>query len=83
MLFRNRVECLLDYVASEWIHTQRKNVTMDGICDRNDLFGSTMLEATLYQEIAKAIDHEWICLVDDGLDDFELLFGCADFQLLL
>lgn len=42
-----------------------------------------MFEAALYQEVAKAIDHEWICLVDNGFDYFELLLSGADFQLLL
>jgi hypothetical protein len=42
-----------------------------------------VLEATLNEEIAKAIDHERICLIDDSFDDLELLLGSPNFQLLL
>lgn len=41
-----------------------------------------MLEATLNEEIAKAIDHERVSLSNDGLDDIELLISGADLKLL-
>lgn len=42
-----------------------------------------MLEATLDEEVAETVDHKWVGLVDDGLNDLELLLRCAKFQLLL
>ena len=56
---------------------------MDSICYGHDLFGRAMFEAALDQEVAKAIDHERICLVDNRFHYFELLLSRADFQLLL
>ena len=43
----------------------------------------TYLEAALDQKIAKTIDHQWVGLSNDGLDDIELLLGCAYLQFLL
>jgi hypothetical protein len=42
-----------------------------------------VLKTALDKEISKAIDHEWIGLVNNCLDNIMFLFGCADFQLLL
>lgn len=42
-----------------------------------------MLEATLDEEIAEAVDHKRIRLVDDSVDDLKLLVGCGDLELLL
>lgn len=42
-----------------------------------------MLEAALDQEVAKPIDHEWIGLGHDCLDNVVLLLMCADLKLLL
>jgi hypothetical protein len=42
-----------------------------------------MLEAALDEEISKAIDHEWVCLSNDGFDNFVFLLRSSDFELLL
>lgn len=42
-----------------------------------------MLEAALDQKITKAIDHEGVCLSNNGLDNFVLLLRSSDFELLL
>jgi hypothetical protein len=70
-------------MASEWIEAEGESVTMNSIGNCYDLLRSAVFEAALDQKIAKAIDHKRICLVDNGFDNFELLLGCADFQLLL
>lgn len=42
-----------------------------------------MLKAALDEEVAEAVDHERIGLLNDGLDDLILLLLGADLQLLL
>jgi hypothetical protein len=42
-----------------------------------------VLEATLYKEIAKAVDHQGVRLADDSLNNFELLLSGADLEFLL
>lgn len=42
-----------------------------------------MLEASLDQEVAEAIDHQGIGLCDNSFNDFILLLRCADLELLL
>ena len=42
-----------------------------------------MLEATLNQKIAKAINHERIGLSNNGFDDIILLLCSTNFELLL
>lgn len=42
-----------------------------------------MLEATLNQEVSEAIDHQWIGLSDDRLNNVILLLGCTNLELLL
>ncbi len=42
-----------------------------------------MLKASLDQEVAEAVDHQWIGLCHNRLDDVILLLSCADLELLL
>ena len=83
VVLRHRVESLLDDMTAEWVHTQGDDIAMNGIGDSNDLVWSAVLEASLNKEIAEAIDHERVCLADDGFDDLVLLLCGADLELLL
>jgi len=42
-----------------------------------------MLEATLNQEVAKTVDHQWIGLRNNCLNNFVLLLCGTDLELLL
>lgn len=42
-----------------------------------------MLEAALDQEVSKAVDHEGVCLSNNGLDNLVLLLRSSNFELLL
>ena len=79
----DRVESLLDDVAAEGVHAESDDIAMNSLCDSNDLVRGAMLEAALDKEVAEAVDHQRVCLVDDGLDDLELLLSCANLELLL
>lgn len=83
VLLRNTVECLLNNVATEWVHAEAEGIATDRICDGNDLFRSAMFEAALDQEISKTVDHQRISLVDDSLNDLILLLSSANLQFLL
>ena len=83
VLLRHIVVGLLDNVAAERIHAQVESVAADGLSDGNHLFRHTVLKASLNQKVAKAIDHERTCLVNDGLYDVVLLFRCANLEFLL
>jgi len=79
----NRVKSLLDDVATESIHRDIQGVSTNSLGDLDDLLGSSMLEASLNQEVTKAIDHQWICLSNNCLDNLILLVGCTNLELLL
>jgi hypothetical protein len=79
----NRVESLLNDMASKSIHGKVQSITSNGISNLDDLFRSSMLEAALNQEVSKSIDHQWISLSDDGLNDIILLLGRTNLELLL
>lgn len=79
----HRVESLLDNMAAKWIHRQIQRVATDCLGDLDDLLGGAMLEAALNEEVAEPVDHERICLGNNGLDNFVLLLRCADLELLL
>lgn len=83
VVLRDRVKCLLHDVASEWIHREIERVATDSFGDLDDLLWSAMLEAALDQEISKAIDHERVCLSNNGFDNFVFLLRSSDFELLL
>ena len=77
------VKRLLDDMAAKSVHAEVQSVATDSLCNRYHLFRGSMLEAALDEEVTETVDHQWISLVDDGLNDFELLLRCAEFQLLL
>lgn len=78
VVFRDRVKGLLDNVTAECIHAEGKHVSMNGVGNRDDLLRCAMFEAALNEEVAEAVDHERICLVNDGADDLELLLSSTD-----
>ena len=43
----------------------------------------THLEAALNKEVAKAVDHEWVGLSNNRLNNLVLLLNSAHFELLL
>lgn len=83
VVLRNRIECLLDDVAAKWIHREVERVSTDGFSNLDDLLRGAMLEAPLDKKVAKAIDHEWISLGNNGLNDVEFLLWCSHLELLL
>jgi hypothetical protein len=83
IVFRNRVKSLLDDMAAESIHRQVQSVASNGLSNLDDLFRSAMLKAALNQEVSKAVDHQWICLSDDSLNNVILLLSGANLELLL
>ena len=83
VLLRNAVESLLDNVAAKGIHAQVEGVAADSTSDGDDLLRVAVLKAALDQEIAEAVDHERVSLLDDGLDDLILLLLSTNLELLL
>lgn len=83
VLLGHTVESLLHNMTSESIHAEIESIAADSLGNLNDLLRSAVLKAALYQEIAKAIDHERVGLLDDSLYDLELGLGHANFELLL
>jgi len=79
----NTVESLLDHMAAEGIHAEVESVAANSTGNGDDLLRSAVLKAALDQEVAEAVDHERIGLIDDGLDDLILLLLGADLELLL
>jgi hypothetical protein len=83
VILRNGIECLLNDVATESIHREIQGVASNGFSNLYDLFRSSVLKATLNQEVSKAVDHQWIGLRNDCLNNVVLLLGCTDLKLLL
>lgn len=83
VLLRYAVKSLLDDMATESIHAERKCVTPNSLRYGDDLILSTMLETTLHEEVAETVDHQSISLRDDGLNNVVLLLRSANFELLL
>lgn len=83
VLFRDAVECLLDNVTPKSIHAETEGVAANGLGNGNDLLRRAVLEAALDQEVAKAVDHERVGLINNRLHDLELLLGRSNFDLLL
>jgi hypothetical protein len=79
----NRIKCLLNDVTAECIHGKIQCVASDSFSYLDNLLWSTMLEAALDKEIAKAIDHQWIGLSDNGLNNIIFLLSRPNFELLL
>lgn len=59
------VEGLLNDVTTKRIHAECDHIALNGISDGDNLLRSAVLEAALYKEVAKAIDHQGVCLVDN------------------
>ena len=83
VVFRNRVKRLLHDMAAKCIHGEIQGVASDGFSNLDDLLGSSVLKAALNQEVSEAVDHQWISLSDNRLNNVILLLGCADLELLL
>ena len=83
VFLRNGVEGFLNDMAAEGVHAQAQGVATDSVGNSNDLLGGTVLKAALDQEIAEAVDHQRICLSDDGFNDFIFLLDGPDLELLL
>ena len=83
VVLRDGVEAFLNDVTAERVHAQGDDVSVDGIGNGDDLVRSAVLEAALNEEVAEAIDHQRVCLVDNGLNDLVLLLCSADLELLL
>lgn len=83
VIFWNRIKCFLNDVASECIHREIQGISTDGLSNLDDLLGSTMLEATLDEEVAKAIDHQRIGLCHNSFNNVIFLLGCTYLELLL
>jgi hypothetical protein len=79
----NRVESLLNNMTAECIHAEGQDVAMYGISDGDDLLRCAMLKATLNEEVAEAVYHKRICLINDGGDNLELLLRSSSLQFLL
>jgi len=83
VVLRNNVKGLLNDVTAERIHAQSKSVAANGVGNGNDLIRRAVFEAALHKKVAEAVDHERICLSDDGIDHVELLLGRRHLELLL
>lgn len=60
-------------MASKRIHREAESVTTNGFSNLDNLLWRSMLEATLDQKVAKAIDHQRIGLGSNRLDNVILL----------
>jgi hypothetical protein len=83
VLLRDRIECLLNDVAAKRIHGEVERVAANRLGNLDDLLRSTVLKASLDQEVAKPVDHERIGLGYDCLDNVVLLLRGPDLELLL
>lgn len=77
------VKCLLDNMTTEGVHAQVESVVLDGHGDADHLRLGAVLEAALNQEVAEAVDHQWVGVSYDCVDDIELLSRRAKLKLLL
>ena len=79
----NGIKGLLNNVASKSIHGQVESVATDGLSDLDDLLRSSVLEAPLNEKVTEAVDHQWISLGNNGLNNVILLLSGTDLELLL
>ena len=82
VLLWDAIERFLDNMTAKCIHAESKGVATYSLSDCDDLLRRAMLEAALDQKVAKAIDHERIRLVDDGVNDLILLLDSSNLQFL-
>lgn len=83
VIFRHGVEGFLNNMAAKRIHREVQRIAANGFSNLNDLLGGSVLKAALDEEISKTIDHQRVCLSDDGFDNFILLLRGANLELLL
>jgi hypothetical protein len=83
VILRNGIKCLLDDVTAESIHGEVQGITSNGFSNLDDLFRSSVFEATLNQKVSESVDHQWIGLSNDGFNNVKLLLGSTDLELLL
>ena len=83
VLLRDAIKSLLDNMATEGVHAKVQCIVFDCISNCNNLLRSPMLETTLNEEVTKPIDHQRISLVHYSLNNIVLVFGGANFELLL
>lgn len=79
----NRVKGFLNDVAAECIHGEIQCVASNSFSNLDNLLWSTMFEATLDKEVAKAVNHQRVGLSDNGLDNIILLLSSPNLELLL
>lgn len=79
----DRIKSLLDNVATKCIHGEIQSITPNSFGNLDDLLRCAMLKATLDQKVAKTVNHEWISLGNDCLDNIILLLSGTDLELLL
>lgn len=82
-VLRNTIESLLDDMTTKRVHAQSESVPTNCISNAYNLIRGSMFEAALNQKVTKAIDHQWICLLGDSIDDFVFLIDRPCLQLLL
>jgi hypothetical protein len=82
-VFRHRVKGFLNNMATKRIHREIQGVAPNSFGDVDNLVRCAMLEASLYQEVAKPIDHQGVGLCYDSIHDLKLLFRGSDLKLLL
>ena len=83
VVFRDGIECFLDDVTAESIHGEVQSVTPNGFSNLDNLLRNSVFKAALNQEVAKAIDHQWIGLSSNCLNDVILLLSRTNLELLL
>lgn len=83
ILLWHAVKGLLDDMTAKRIHAQSEGISSDCIGNGHNLFRGSMLKTTLDEEVTESIDHKWVRLSSNRLDDIKLLFSCTDFELLL
>jgi hypothetical protein len=83
VVLRDAVERFLNHMTAESIHGQIQGIATNRLCNFDYLFRGAIFETPLNEEVAKAIDHQWISLGNNGLYNVILLLRSTDLQLLL
>lgn len=83
VVFWNSIERFLNYMTSKRVHAEAQGISTNGISNSDDLFRSSVLEAALDKEVSESIDHQRVCLRDNGFNNFVLLFDGTNLEFLL
>lgn len=83
VVLRNRIKGFLNDVAAECIHGEIQCIASNSFGNLDNLLWSTVFEATLNKEVAKAINHQGVGLSNNGLDNIVLLLGGTNLEFLL